>query len=453
MLEGIFDEATADLLLSFQHSALLKVQPDYDSGPCSIQQHFYFLSSILNNEDFRNAVRRLVSSPYERLSSAYRFQRIHEPMQLSGRNVARLLAGQRRASLPDAHPLAKTIQSLSLHPQLLQIQLSVDTPENRFVKFAFEMFSDFLLHATITLNKTHTQDVSHILKEISHLAEYVDEVLAQEFFKDVSRLGAVPFAVWSCSKDMAIAKVFKAWLNFNAGIVLRWSGGDQIYDAGKKDIATLYEYWLFFQFIALIRDVFGIEVPRNELFYATDSSTVGLRLRTGQPLSVTGNYTGDGRSLGIRFSYNKTFPHVESRVESGSWTWAMRPDFTLSMWPSDLSEEKAEEYELLVHVHFDAKYRVESLDALFGPDTASEAALSEERRDQKGGNYKRADLFKMHTYKDAIQRSRVPILCTQATIEPCVGRAFTRYCRVLAPLLSDQMPTEMIRACVKSVPF
>jgi len=80
----------------------------------------------------------------------------------------------------------------------------------------------------------------------------------------------------------------------------------------------------------------------------------------------------------------------------------MRPDFTLTFYPDGFSLEEAEAQELVVHIHFDAKYRVESITELFGdPDED----LSEDKQQQKRGNYKRADLLKMHAYRDAIRRS------------------------------------------------
>jgi hypothetical protein len=80
----------------------------------------------------------------------------------------------------------------------------------------------------------------------------------------------------------------------------------------------------------------------------------------------------------------------------------MRPDFTLSFWPAEFTPDQAERQELIVHVHFDAKYRVETISELFGESTED---LSEVKKEQTQGRYKRADLLKMHAYKDAIRRS------------------------------------------------
>ena len=65
-----------------------------------------------------------------------------------------------------------------------------------------------------------------------------------------------------------------------------------------------------------------------------------------------------------------------------------------------MEELEAERLELLVHVHFDAKYRVESIEGLFGSEE------TEEVDEEENGNYKRQDLLKMHAYRDAIKRSQ-----------------------------------------------
>jgi hypothetical protein len=77
-------------------------------------------------------------------------------------------------------------------------------------------------------------------------------------------------------------------------------------------------------------------------------------------------------------------------VEAGRG--ACNPDYTLTFWPEDLSEAEAERQELLVHVHFDAKYRVENIEGLFGPsdDGVSEVDLAarfeKEEKEELEGN-------------------------------------------------------------------
>jgi hypothetical protein len=61
----------------------------------------------------------------------------------------------------------------------------------------------------------------------------------------------------------------------------------------------------------------------------------------------------------------------------------------------------AEREELITHIHFDAKYKVEHIADIIG---AGED-LDTEKQDQRKGTFKRIDLLKMHSYKDAIRRT------------------------------------------------
>ena len=81
----------------------------------------------------------------------------------------------------------------------------------------------------------------------------------------------------------------------------------------------------------------------------------------------------------------------------------MHPDYTLTFWPAEYLADEAEQQELTVRIHLDSKYRVESLEELFGKQ--ADDADAEEPEARGRGNYKRADLLKMHAYRDAIRRS------------------------------------------------
>jgi hypothetical protein len=151
----------------------------------------------------------------------------------------------------------------------------------------------------------------------------------------------------------------------------------------------------------------------EELIEGLEEGSPNLRLRKRMELGpFVGTFAGQSRRLNARFAYNRRFEVTQDRHAGGSWTRRLHPDYTLTFWPEDLSEAEAERQELLVHVHFDAKYRVEDIEGLFGPsdEGVSEAELAErfekEEKDELEGNYKRQDLLKMHAYRDAIKRSQ-----------------------------------------------
>jgi len=83
----------------------------------------------------------------------------------------------------------------------------------------------------------------------------------------------------------------------------------------------------------------------------------------------------------------------------------MRPDCSLLILPG---EECMADFER-VWLHFDAKYRVENLEGLFGEKSVSREeeamVLEEDEAAEARGRAKRGDLLKMHAYRDAIRRT------------------------------------------------
>ena len=136
--------------------------------------------------------------------------------------------------------------------------------------------------------------------------------------------------------------------------------------------------------------------------------------------------------MNLKFCYNRTFPGFRKYEENkrfGSYSKSFRPDYTLSIWPNELTEVKAEESESIVHIHFDAKYKVDY--SFFNEEkppneissntekpnkhNEEDFQIKEEmkiseiiqaiKNDERRGVYKNIDLYKMHAYKDAIRRS------------------------------------------------
>jgi len=197
-------------------------------------------------------------------------------------------------------------------------------------------------------------------------------------------------------------EVLLIWLKFELASELVWTGGADIYGAGKRDMAALYEYWVFFQLLRLFRDKFQLNAPIASSLFETTEGGLNLKLKVNRAIGFEGRCFRQSRRLNVRYNYNQTFSWTENHATGGSWTRRMRPDFTLTFWPEMFSLEEAESQDVAVHLHFDAKYRVESLAELFGSEDDD---LSRDKSEQIRGTYLRGDLLKMHAYRDAIKRS------------------------------------------------
>jgi len=201
-------------------------------------------------------------------------------------------------------------------------------------------------------------------------------------------------------------EVLRWWLRFRTAAELSWEGGEELFHAGQRNVADLYEYWLFFELLGWFCQKCrgGNPPPIEELIEGLEEGSPNLRLKKRMELGpFVGTFAGQSRRLNARFVYNRRFEVTKERHEGGSWTRRLHPDYTLTFWPEGLSEAEAERQELLVHVHFDAKYRVEDIEGLFGSQDEDDA---DEEDAKNPGNYKRQDLLKMHAYRDAIKRSQ-----------------------------------------------
>lgn len=157
-----------------------------------------------------------------------------------------------------------------------------------------------------------------------------------------------------------------------------------------------------------------LKTASHELFEAA-SDGFGLKLKSGNLFSTGGvEVLYMGKPLRLQFAYNRTFtvpqPNpIKKRLEynssypaSGSWTRQMRPDFTISIWEEGLTADEAELDNKICHIHFDAKYSITSLSKAFGTDSEK---LETVKAEEKAGRYRRGDLLKMHSYRDAIRRT------------------------------------------------
>jgi hypothetical protein len=314
-----------------------------------------------------------------------------------------LAARNPRREVPAGHPLrsAPGLESVAERVRVARKSRDLDTPENRFVKFALRDFLAFLTRAQDVFESCRGWDASAALAR--RLAASVDDWLGRGLFREAGEMRLAPLGSPVLQRKAGYREVLRGWLRFRTAAELSWDGGEEVFHAGQRDVATLYEYWLFFELLGWFCRACraGNKPAAEELVEGLEEGSPNLRLRTRMELGpFAGAFAGQSRRLNAQFAYNRRFEVTSERQAGGSWTRRLHPDYTLTFWPEGLSEAEAERRELLAHVHFDAKYRVEDIEGLFGADGTDDAD------EEADGNYKRQDLLKMHAYRDAIKRSQ-----------------------------------------------
>src|SRR6266567_467146 len=327
MLEFI-SAKSSQLLFDARASAQMPVSPKWTREPPLLQQQIEFLRETLASRSFDAALRRIESFPHQQLRTVTEERSLARPFRPgSGFNRQAATAGH-RLPLPKPHQLyarmaARGISQPSL-PATAVIQRKkelADTPENRFVKHAVTQFRDFLAHAAQVLGQEQDESWHPVRNSARSFAAKLDEILSRTFFREISPLRMLPLASPVLQRKPGYREILQIWQRFNDNSQVNWRGGDEIYHAGKRDVATLYEYWLFFQLLHWFCGKFnpngGVPAAR-QLIEPTGKGRFNLRLQRGWTLGpFEGIYARNQRRLCARFHYNQRFTFVAGRGESG----------------------------------------------------------------------------------------------------------------------------------------
>jgi predicted component of viral defense system (DUF524 family) len=400
MLELITEKCT-DLLLQANSPVSQHFEIDYTKDSQTLYQKFAFIKSVIGTDEFAEAVHRIVTSPVTKWTEITEEKDIRNARRFSNANIKEILKGGKRTKLPESNYLKSYgIETLPERITTIRKTDSVDTPENRFIKHALEIFLKF---CTDINNKAKEFGHKKMENESEILIRELESQLHHSVFRDISRPTTLKLNSPVLQRKEGYREVLRVWLMFDLAAKLIWKGGDDVYSGGKKDIATLYEYWLFFKLLDLFQSIFEIEPKDISDLIKETPDGLNLQIKQGRFTALHGVYNSGSRKLKIRFNYNRSFSGRKEYPNSGSWTTTLRPDYTLSFWPFGITEAAAEKQELIVHVHFDAKYKIANLTEFL--EHNSEEELDAEKNENRKGIYKNADLLKMHAYKDAIRRS------------------------------------------------
>ena len=400
-MEGLIADARSASKVGFRSNYEDRSGKSGEEGWFQIQLEL--LRETLDSAEFAAALQRIISFPHEQLSAVDEIVATDRPVRWTPRAVQQLVTRTPRRVVPQSHPLGVYLGLNSIAERVVLPSKSrdLDTPENRFVKFSLVEYQTFLGHALTVFDGAKGWGAAAALAR--RLATFVDDWLGRGMFREIGDIRFAPLSSPVLQRKAGYRELLRWWLRFRTAAELSWKGGEDVFHAGQRDVATLYEYWLFFElldwFCKRCRD--GERPEIEELIDGLGVGEPNLRLKKQAELGpFCGAFGGGSRQVNARFAYNRRFEVTVGRDQGGSWTRRLHPDYTLTFWPNSMTEEKAEESELLVHVHFDAKYRVGNLDDLFGQKD------DEDVDGEIDGNYNRQDLLKMHAYRDAIKRSQ-----------------------------------------------
>jgi predicted component of viral defense system (DUF524 family) len=414
MLENLAEEAIELVLARSDRSDVDLMAISTKSRPTNLQQ-FFLLRSIFKSTDIEASLSRIARFPHTALIEDVRSQRVASGVRNTKSFAMAMVTAVERVSVPHTHPLSKKFSSI---PRTVTTALrteTLNTPENRFLKFCLQTFLQFIESASRQLppERTLYGAPSAWLNKAEALLR---ASLAKDFCVAAGRISLIPSASTVLQRKPGYRDILAAWSKFQSSAALSIPLIENSFAGGKRDAATLYEQWVFLQIrTVLVRSFKILTITRDELLHRTRDG-FSLSIASGRKPILSGAIEIESKEIAFNLYYNRTFSARGSVREGGitvgddtaeSWSKSMRPDVTLTLWPyeagtPDRGLRLARKSATLIHMHFDAKYRfnlkstVESDFQL--PNGTARSALDE-------ATVVADDIDKMHAYISAIRHS------------------------------------------------
>ncbi len=332
---------------------------------------------------------------------------------------------------------------------------SYDTAANRFVKFALGEFLQ-VCEAVVEADEAKRAEgraPSIAAVEAMRLGAWLRETLDHAFFDEVGELQRIPFENPTLQSREGYRQILGWWVQLDSVGKVEWEGREEYYQAPDRSLDKLYEYWLYLEIRRMLlasaedgglgaeaiglSDSIGVEGLRSLVKKepAENGGILRIHLRQGETTLACFRWSPDRPGRGgagenlwrLHLYYNRRFTLVPDPRRPGSYSSVFIPDFTLLAFPESTGvasgsislkqaasqEEEAERNNLVCYWHFDAKYKFDKdfiksfqVDVNGSEDRAARDEEQREKADIKAeGRFKRADLFKMHAYNDAIRRT------------------------------------------------
>ena len=315
-----------------------------------------------HHDTLSRALQAIAGRPHQVLTDDGVMVRLHEVRSLEHEAIMRLLTDGRGS--PGTRPAGREASALQrLRPERVFQRLpeeTFDTPENRFVMMAARRM---LLDVERLLRSPWFERIGLDATErrpFGQAREQLGLMTTDGRFSTLPHMQVYPSQSRVLQRRDGYRELALLWNHFQRASVPIFEDVQQAIDL--RDIATLYEYWVWFELIESIADYTGerpvISASRDEFGAPTHGQTA--RFGAHGTLHYNRSYGASGR--------------VYSPV-------TLRPDY---VW------ERADGRLIVM----DAKFRLDNIGQLVSASGSDDAAVSAKAKD--------ADLVKMHAYRDAI---------------------------------------------------
>ncbi|EJK2384396.1 restriction endonuclease-like protein [Vibrio cholerae] len=317
--------------------------------------------------------------------------------------VANIKAAKLKGCLP--HKLAEKVKQDFANGQydkryaVEKKQLSVDTPENRFIKMAVSKSKRQLAEFEQKLRQSNQaperQRLSDsFLNELHSWQQPLQKVLGQSFLKEVGAYTGLSRESLVLQQKTGYSAVYRIWqeLKFYLDVF-----GNQS-SISMKSVAEIYEVWCFLCLKQILEQDLGFELVENSATKLAQNDFFEYQLKDG----FAGAFRFK-RSDGVtaRLAHEPKFTKKGQSIRS--YLVNQEPDIVLEVTlpkSADLTKADSSEEKQFIWL-FDAKYRIKT----------EKNSFDDSNEDIESTDYVPDDAInQMHRYRDALIRLSEPRL-------------------------------------------
>lgn len=397
-------------------------------APRLLYQQFAILQARLSDPEILDAIAEVVHRPQHEWLDETELRPSGRPLKASAA-VARALTGPGpRVRIVDR---VGPLETLPLMIPSRRTEETVDTPPNRFVKFALTHWRDLASRVADILGpRRESAYAVRGLASVRRIVDSLDDVLSEPLFREIGPLQELPTSNQVLLKREGYRQIFSTFALVESSLGLQLDLDDAVHPS-QRNVASLYEYWTFLKLTEVLGEACQDTHGPLKLF-ENDGDGLSLGLRRGRQSKLVWDVSVAGRQLRVSLYFNRTFRITDNDAD-GSWSRPMVPDASVLIRPVQGRARVEQERDLDVWLHFDAKYKVDWTSSQFDrvrPEVEEGTALEDEE-EEKLGVSRRDDLLKMHAYRDAIRRSAGAYVLFPGTTEP---RSFREYVELIPGL-------------------
>lgn len=244
----------------------------------------------------------------------------------------------------------------------------VDNPENRFLKYFLELLNNLIIEMNSYVNSNGVE--GYPAEKIKYYNEIIKRIISDKWLKDVGNLYQMPSNSQVLQKREGYREILDLFLVFEFTFKFQWDEIIEDIKGYQQKLSELYEIWCYLKLFEILNKLQHSKVNFEAIFNLNEKNW-NIKIKRGMNSIQQFSIPVEDEEVKIKLIYNKNFKR--DNLDYYAYSLEMKPDYTLMI------EIDNKEYLF----HFDAKYKCDL---------------------EK--SFKNEDIYKMHTYKDAIDNTK-----------------------------------------------